>query len=59
MDVDVAVNPSILPDQLWDFYSRNDICETGFGRETATRVLDYPQEVIAAFAVNDLVGSAG
>ena len=56
MEVELAINPSIRVDQLWDFYLRNDICETGFGKETATRVLDYPQEVIAAFVGTELVG---
>ena len=56
MEVELAINPSIRADQLWDFYCRNGICETGFGKETATRVLDYPQEVIAALAGGELVG---
>ena len=57
-DIQIDTNPTISSDQLWDFYVRNDICEVGFGRETATRVLDYPQVIIGAFREGDLVGLA-
>jgi hypothetical protein len=56
MNVDVSVSPSISSEQLWNFYVRNDICEVGFGKEKATRVLQYPQETIAAFNGAELVG---
>ena len=29
--------PEITEDQLWDFYVRNDICEVGYGKETAVK----------------------
>jgi hypothetical protein len=56
MSVEIAANPPIRADDLWDFYSRNNICEVGFGKETATTVLEYPQEVIAAFESAELLG---
>ena len=54
--IDVRVNPRVTPDQLWDFYLRNDICEIGHGKDLATRVLDFPQETVAAFDGAKLVG---
>ncbi len=56
MEVETSINPPIGADELWNFYSRNNICEVGFGKETATRVLDYSQEIIAAFEGSELVG---
>ncbi len=56
MSVEISVNPPIRAYDLWDFYSRNNICEVGFGKETATTVLEYPQEVIAAFEGAELLG---
>lgn len=56
MSIDIRVNHRITADQLWEFYSRNDICEVGHGKDLATRVLDFPQETVAAFEGNKLVG---
>ncbi len=56
--VQIEVNPDISADQLWDFYVRNNICEVGFGKLVATRVLEHPQEIVGAFRGADLVGLA-
>ncbi len=56
--VQIEVNPDISADQLWDFYVRNNICEVGFGKQVATRVLEHPQEIVGAFRGADLVGLA-
>jgi hypothetical protein len=55
-NIEICVNPEITADQLWDFYCANDICETGYGKETATKVLAFPQEIVAAFRGDALVG---
>ena len=57
-EVTIELNPKITPDQLWDFYVRNSICEVGFGKEVATRVLSHDQVVVAAFRQAELVGLA-
>jgi len=56
MNVEICTNPRISPDQLFDFYTRNNICEVGHGREKATRILDFAQEIVAAFDGDRLVG---
>ncbi len=56
--VQIEVNPDISADQLWDFYVRNNICEVGFGKDVATRVLTHPQVIVGAFRGADLVGLA-
>ena len=57
-EVTISVNPEITPDQLFDFYERNDICEVGFGKETAARILRVPHLIVAALAGDELVGLA-
>ena len=52
----IEVNPDISADQLWDFYVRNNICEVGFGKDIATRVLSHSQVMVGAFRDADLVG---
>lgn len=54
----ILVNPKITPDQLFSFYERNDICETGFGKNVASRVLDHSSLIIGAFEGDRLVGIA-
>ena len=56
--VRIEVNPKITPDQLFSFYERNNICETGFGKETASKVLDHSSLIVAAFEAEELVGIA-
>ncbi len=56
--VRIEVNPKISPDQLFSFYVKNDVCETGFGKETASRVLDRSSLIVAAFEGDELVGFA-
>ena len=41
--------PEITEDQLWDFYVRNDICEVGYGKETAVKPLKFPAYIVGAF----------
>jgi hypothetical protein len=48
----------IADDQLWDFYIRNDICEVGFGKETAVKPLKQSSLIIGAFQGERLVGIA-
>lgn len=52
------VNPAITADELFAFYERNNICEVGFGKETAARVLQQPHLIVAACAGGELVGLA-
>lgn len=56
--IEVIVNPEISPDQLWDFYVRNDICEVGFGKETAIKPLYHSSLIIGAYDKDKLVGIA-
>lgn len=55
-DFRILVNPDIHPDQLWDFYVRNDICEVGFGKEIAVKPLKHSSLIIGAFQGEKLVG---
>ena len=45
-------------DQPFDFYARNNICEVGFGKEVAAKVLGASGLVVAAFEGDRLVGIA-
>jgi hypothetical protein len=54
----IRVNPHLTADQLFDFYRRNNVCEVGFGKDTAARVLDHPHLIVAAFDREELVGLA-
>ncbi len=56
--LDIRVNPTITPDELYNFYERNDICEVGFGKEVAARILEFPHLIVAAYAETELVGLA-
>jgi len=58
MDIVIEVNPKISADQLWDFYVRNDICEVGYGKETAAKPLNHSSIIIGAFQGERLVGIA-
>lgn len=57
-EIRVAVNPPISADQLFSFYEKNDICEKGFGKEIAVRVLDHSSLIVGAFDGDRLVGIA-
>ena len=48
--------PEITEDQLWDFYVRNNLCEGGYGKETAVIPLKYNPYVVGAFYQDKLVG---
>jgi hypothetical protein len=56
--VTIEVNPKLTADELFDFYERNDICETGFGKEKAAKILRHPHLMVAAFHDRELVGLA-
>ncbi len=56
-DMRLAVDPIISQDQLWDFYVRNDICETGYGdKRIAAIPLEHSSVIVGAFAGEKLVG---
>ncbi len=57
-DGTIRVNPVLTADELFAFYQRNNICEVGFGKETAAKVLKHPHLIVAAFADEELVGLA-
>ena len=52
----IVVSPTITPEQLFAFYVENDICEKGFGKEVAARVLDHSDLIVGAFEGDKLVG---
>ena len=54
----VVVSPQLTADELFGFYERNNICEVGFGKEVAARILDHPHVMVAAFAGGQLIGLA-
>jgi len=55
-DLRIIISPSISPDQLFAFYLENDICEKGFGKEVAARVLGHSDLIVGAFEGGELVG---
>jgi len=57
-EITIRVNPSLRADELFAFYERNDICEVGYGKETAGRILMHPHLIVAAFAGEELVAVA-
>ena len=54
----IEVDPSVTSDQLFDFYSRNNICEAEYGKETASRILAHPHVIVAAIQRDTIVGLA-
>lgn len=56
--VRIEVNPKITPEQLFSFYARNNICETGYGQERASQVLNHSSLIVAAVEGDELVGIA-
>ena len=56
--VKVEINPEITPEQLFSFYERNNCCETGYGIEVASKVLQHSSLIIGAFEGDKLVGIA-
>jgi hypothetical protein len=57
-NVKVLVNPEITPDQLFSFYVRNNVCEQGFGKKVAAKILSHSSLIVAAFEGDRLVGMA-
>ena len=58
MTIQIQINPAISSDQLFDFYTRNNICEAGFGKDLAAKVLGASALIVAAFDDHRLVGIA-
>ena len=56
--IDIKINPTITADELFNFYERNGICEVGFGKDTAARILEHPHLIVAAYAETELIGLA-
>ena len=54
--IEIFVNPEITPDQLWDFYVRNHICEEGYGKDLACRPLRHSSLIVGAFEDDKLIG---
>jgi hypothetical protein len=57
-DVVIRVNPSLTADQLFNFYQRNNICEVGFGKEMAAKILKHPHLIVVAFVDDEMIGIA-
>lgn len=55
-DIKIEYMPQVTEDQLWNFYVRNDICEVGYGRETAVIPLRFHPYIVGAFCEDKLVG---
>lgn len=56
--IEIIVNPNITPDELFIFYEKNNICEVGFGKEIASRILEHQHLIIAAYIHTELIGLA-
>jgi len=50
------INPTISADELYDFYSNNSICEEGYGKEIATRVISFTSLIVGAYHNENLIG---
>jgi len=57
-DVIIRVNPALTADDLFAFYERNNVCEAGFGKEKAAKILRHPHLIVAAHMGRELVGLA-
>jgi len=57
-NVRILVNPKITPDQLFSFYVENNVCEQGFGKKVAAKILSHSDLIVAAFKGDRLVGIA-
>ncbi len=55
-DIIIQVNPKITREQLFNFYVRNYICEVGFGKDIATKVLYNSSIIVGAFQGEELIG---
>ncbi|MEI6503721.1 MAG: hypothetical protein WCP21_22150 [Armatimonadota bacterium] len=57
-EVEIKLNPELNPRQLFDFYTKNNICEAGYGEEIAARPLSHSSLIVAAFRGEELVAIA-
>lgn len=57
MNITYKVNPNISPQELFNFYQKNDICEAGYGIDIATRVLKYMSLIVTAYDGEELIGT--
>ncbi len=56
--IEIKINPNITPDELYEFYKVNDICEEGYGKEVASRVLNHSSLIVGVYLDNKLAGIA-
>jgi len=54
--VNIVINPQITPEELLEFYKKNDICEKGFDASIIVKPLNESSIIIAAYDVDRLVG---
>lgn len=52
----IILNPKITPEELYEFYVKNDICEKGYGIEIATKPLSRNSIIVAAYSDDELIG---
>jgi hypothetical protein len=57
-NITIAVNPPISAEQLYAFYEKNGICEAGYRKDVAARVLEHSSLVVAALIGDELVAVA-
>jgi hypothetical protein len=55
-NIEIKVNPNITKDELFSFYSENQICEEGYGKDISARVLDNTSLIVAAYCDKKLIG---
>ncbi|MDR7857889.1 hypothetical protein [Tissierella sp.] len=56
--IEIKINPNVTPKELYEFYENNDICEKGYGKEIASRVLQHSSLIVGAYLEGKLVGIA-
>ncbi|HEX72128.1 MAG TPA: hypothetical protein ENN65_02310 [Candidatus Hydrogenedentes bacterium] len=57
-DIEIKIDPPIKKGELYAFYKRNGICESGYGPKRSELVLRYPCVTVVAFKGGDLIGFA-
>lgn len=53
---EIKINPKITSDELYAFYSENQICEMNYGKDIASRVLKHTSLIVAAYSQDKIVG---
>ncbi len=57
-DIVIQDEPDIIPEDVWDFYVGNNICEQRYGKRRGTSVLAKSDVIITARDGGKLVGLA-